>query len=70
MGLTDEDVATIRALSKQDNIAERIFKSVAPSIHGHEDIKIALALTLFGGVPKKNDKVRAHVRNFGLSLLW
>lgn len=36
VGLTDEDVATIRKLSKQDGIATRIFKSIAPSIHGHE----------------------------------
>jgi len=31
---------------------DKIFKSIAPSIYGHEIVKKAIALTLFGGVPK------------------
>lgn len=31
---------------------KQIIKSIAPSIYGHEDIKTAIALSLFGGVPK------------------
>jgi len=50
--LTDEDVKTIVELSKEEKIATRIFASMAPSIYGHEDIKRALALCLFGGEPK------------------
>ena len=50
--LSDEDVNTILALSKQDNIAERIVASIGPSIFGHGDIKRAIALALFGGEPK------------------
>ncbi len=30
----------------------QIVKSIAPSIFGHEDVKTAVALALFGGVPK------------------
>ncbi|KAH9945695.1 MCM-domain-containing protein [Amylocystis lapponica] len=50
--LTEEDEKEIRALARDDRIRKRIVKSIAPSIYGHEDIKTALALSLFGGVPK------------------
>ncbi|PWN49465.1 putative DNA replication licensing factor [Violaceomyces palustris] len=50
--LTEEDERAIRALSKDDRIGKRIVKSIAPSIYGHEDIKTAIALSLFGGVTK------------------
>ena len=39
----------IRELASQPDIADRIFRSIAPSIYGHEDIKVAIALSLFGG---------------------
>jgi hypothetical protein len=36
------------------NVADvRIAKSIAPSIYGHDNIKMALALALFGGVEKQ-----------------
>jgi len=60
-GLTDEEISAIRELSKLDNIGERIFASIAPSIYGHEDIKIALALSLFGG-EAKNMENKSRVR--------
>ncbi|EPQ31754.1 uncharacterized protein PFL1_01086 [Pseudozyma flocculosa PF-1] len=50
--LTEEDERAIKMLAKDDRIGKRIVKSIAPSIYGHEDIKTALALSLFGGVPK------------------
>ncbi|KAF3690338.1 DNA replication licensing factor mcm2 [Channa argus] len=62
--LTDEDVKAIVALSKDERIGERIFASMAPSIYGHEDIKRALALSLFGGEPKNpggKHKVRGDI---------
>lgn len=50
--LTEEDEKQIRKLSKDPRIGKRIVKSIAPSIYGHEDIKTAIALSLFGGVSK------------------
>ena len=57
--LTDEDKIQIRQLSKDPNIATKIFNSIAPSIYGHEFIKRSLALAMFGGVSKDvNNKHR------------
>ncbi|KAL5506953.1 MCM2 [Sanghuangporus vaninii] len=50
--LTEEDEREIRALARDERIRKRIVKSIAPSIYGHEDIKTAIALSLFGGVSK------------------
>ncbi|KAJ3671882.1 hypothetical protein LUZ60_007961 [Juncus effusus] len=50
--LTDEDKAEIEQLAKDPRIGERIVKSIAPSIYGHEDIKTAIALAMFGGQEK------------------
>lgn len=49
---SDEDRQRILELSQDPRIARRIAASIAPSIHGHEDIKLALALALFGGQEK------------------
>ncbi|XP_014598435.1 PREDICTED: DNA replication licensing factor Mcm2 [Polistes canadensis] len=62
--LTEEDIASILALSKDHRIADRIVASIAPSIYGHEYIKRALALTIFGGEaknPGNKHKVRGDI---------
>jgi len=57
--LTDDDKIKIRQLSKDPNIASKIFNSIAPSIYGHEFIKKSLALAMFSGVGKDvNNKHR------------
>ena len=57
--LIESDVRAILELSKDPKIGERIVQSIAPSIFGHDNCKMALAMSLFGGVPKNvNDKHR------------
>eukprot|EP00466_Bigelowiella_natans_P003818 jgi/Bigna1/131364/aug1.14_g6072 len=57
--ISDDDIKAIRKLSKNPIISQMIFNSMAPSICGHENIKKALALSLFGGVEKRfKDKHR------------
>ncbi|KAJ2385346.1 MCM DNA helicase complex subunit [Coemansia sp. RSA 2611] len=50
--LTEEDKRAIRGLARDEGVGRRVIKSIAPSIYGHEQIKTALALALFGGVAK------------------
>lgn len=38
-------------------VYENITKSIAPGVHGHEDVKRAIALMLFGGVHKQTAEV-------------
>ncbi|WP_440059890.1 minichromosome maintenance protein MCM [Thermogladius sp. 4427co] len=50
--ITREDEDKIKELAKDPWIREKIILSIAPSIYGYYDIKEAIALLLFGGVPK------------------
>merc|ERR1739838_638946 len=62
--LTDEDIKALVALSKDERVAERIVASIAPSIYGHDDIKRAIALSLFGGEtknPGRKHRVRGDI---------
>lgn len=51
--ITEEDKKKILELSSTPDISDQIVKSISPAIYGHEDVKLAVALQLFGGVPKK-----------------
>jgi len=50
--ITPEDEKMILELSKDPYIRDKIIASIAPSIHGYEKIKEAIACLLFGGEPK------------------
>ncbi len=51
--ITPEEEREILELSKDPKIFEKIAKSIAASIYGHDEIKQALTLQLFGGTPDK-----------------
>jgi len=47
-----EEEQEIKELSKKDNIYELLAQSVAPNIYGHQIVKEAITLQMFGGVRK------------------
>lgn len=58
---SEEEAAQIRDLAKDPHVYERLSQSLAPSIYGHERVKEALVLQLFGGVHKvREDGVRGR----------
>ncbi len=63
--ITQEEEEAIKEMSKDPVIFDKIAKSIAPSIYGHDEIKQALALQLFGGTPDKKlidgGKIRADM---------
>ena len=57
--LTEDDKREIQQLAKDPSIGQRIMSSIAPSIYGHAHVKMAVALSLFGGQAKNiNQKHR------------
>jgi replicative DNA helicase Mcm len=48
--ITPEDEAAIVAAAKDPHIFENMIASIAPSIKGHDLVKLAITLQLFGGV--------------------
>jgi len=50
--ISEEDERKIRELARDPLIRRRIIASIAPAIYGLWDVKEAIALLLFGGVPK------------------
>lgn len=50
--ISREDEERIKELARDPWIKEKIIASIAPSIYGHWNLKEAIALLLFGGVPK------------------
>lgn len=62
--LTDSDIRQIVDLSKDPNIVERIVASMCPSVHGHENVKRAIAMSLFGGCaknPSQKHRIRGDI---------
>lgn len=53
IAITEEDEAEIKALARDPMIYKKITRSIAPTIYGTDDVKEAIALQLFGGIPKE-----------------
>jgi replicative DNA helicase Mcm len=52
MDIAEEDIVRIHDLSERPDIYEEMVASVAPSIYGYEQEKLAMILQLFSGVTK------------------
>ena len=50
--LSKEDIEEILAMGKDKEIYNKVISSIAPSIYGYEEVKEAMALQLFSGIPK------------------
>jgi replicative DNA helicase Mcm len=53
ISITREDEEKILELSRDPWIREKIISSIGTTIYGHWDLKEAIALQLFGGIPKQ-----------------
>jgi len=51
--ITKEEKEEILKLAKEPMIQKKIARSIAPTIYGRDDLKIACALSLFGGTKKR-----------------
>lgn len=50
--ISKEDIEKILSLGKDPGVYDKIIYSIAPSIYGYEEVKEAMALQLFSGIPK------------------
>ena len=61
--ISEEEEVLIKEMSRDPGIIKRIAYSIAPGIYGHEKIKEAICLQLFGGTRDKTLPGGAPVRN-------
>jgi len=62
--ISEEDEKKIIELAKDPQIYEKLVASIAPAIYGLDDIKLAIALQLFGGeehIQKDRSRVRGEI---------
>jgi len=61
--ITKEDERRIKELSQNPEITDMLVRSIAPSIYGHNEVKLALVLQLFGGTKGKTMKGGIPIRD-------
>ncbi len=62
--ISKEEEAELKKLASRDDIYELLVQSIAPHIYGHEMVKEAIALQLFGGVKKtlpNDQRIRGNI---------
>lgn len=65
LAISEEEIKQINDLASQPKIMNKMVNSIAPDIYGHERIKEALVLQLFGGVRKHRRRGDVHVLLLG-----
>ena len=55
LNITPEEIKEIKEFSEDPKLFKKLIGSIAPSIYGHDKVKEALVLQLFGGYRKKKD---------------
>ena len=50
--IKEEDLLKIKEIAQSEDVYQKLINSIAPSIYGYEEIKLSLALQLFGGVKR------------------
>ena len=56
LDITPDEIEEIKQLAKKEDIYELLAQSIAPKIYGHDIVKQAITLQMFGGVKKKVQK--------------
>ena len=69
LNITDEDEKQILELSQDPKVFEKLTKSIAPSVWGHDEIKKSLILQLFGGVQKTHTDGQKSRGDFHILLI-
>jgi replicative DNA helicase Mcm len=49
--ISEEDEQAIKELSRDKKIYDKLIDSIAPGIYGHREIKEAIVMQMFGGIP-------------------
>ena len=55
VNISEEDETLIRKEAKDPEVFRKIVNSIAPAIHGYDEVKESIALQLFGGSAKPLD---------------
>lgn len=58
----EESEERFRQFARQPDVVRRVLEAIAPNIYGHENIKMGLALAMFGGEERRKAEDTHKVR--------